>query len=106
MAHHPQANTTSNFDPGHYPEALARVAPEADDAGYVKPHSRNYHQTKYSPKPALELARSGRSKTRRPTLPSNHITPELSRPTAGRRLSANIAESVHLGAALMWARLE
>ena len=26
--------------------------------------------------------------------------------SAGRRLSANIAEGVHLGAALMWARLE
>ena len=31
---------------------------------------------------------------------------ELSRPAAGRRLSANISEGVHLGAALMWARLE
>ena len=34
------------------------------------------------------------------------LTPELSRPAAGRRLGANIAEGVHLGAALMWARLE
>ena len=39
------------------------------------------------------------------TAPAN-LTPELSRPTAGRRLSANIAEGAHLGAALMWARLE
>jgi hypothetical protein len=34
------------------------------------------------------------------------LTPELSRPAAGRRLSANIAEGAHLGAALMWVRLE
>ena len=34
------------------------------------------------------------------------LTPELSRPAAGRRLSANIAEGVHSVAALMWARLE
>ena len=34
------------------------------------------------------------------------LTPELSRPAAGRRLSANIAEGAHLGADLMWARLE
>ncbi len=34
------------------------------------------------------------------------LTSELSRPAAGRRLSANIAEGAHSAAALMWARLE
>jgi len=33
---HPQANTTSNLNPGHYPEILARVAAETDDADEVK----------------------------------------------------------------------
>ncbi len=34
------------------------------------------------------------------------LTPELSRPAAGRRLGANIAEGVQSGAALMRVRLE
>ena len=36
LAHHPQANTTSNLNPEHYSETLARVEPEADDARHVK----------------------------------------------------------------------
>ena len=36
MAHHPQANTTSNLNSEHYPETLARATAKADDAGYVK----------------------------------------------------------------------
>jgi len=33
-ARHPQANTTSNLNPGHYPEIMARVAARTDDTGY------------------------------------------------------------------------
>ena len=36
LADHPQANTSSNFDPKQYLETWARVESEADDAGYVK----------------------------------------------------------------------
>ena len=35
LANHPRANTSSKLEPKHYPEALARVGTEADDAGYV-----------------------------------------------------------------------
>jgi hypothetical protein len=36
LTDHPQANTTSNLNPKHYPETLERVAPETDDARSVK----------------------------------------------------------------------
>ena len=100
------ANSTSNLDPKHYQQTWARVKTEADDAGYAV-HQQSKQPSDQVPTEAYAKRSHNLAELEIADQPTHcRITPELSRPAAGRRLSANIAEGVHSGAALMWVRLE
>ena len=88
-----------------YPETRARVETEADDAGYA------VDQQSKQPSDQVPTEASAKHSHNLAELeiadPPTHsrITPELSRPAAGRRLGASVAEK-HPGAAPMRVRLE
>jgi hypothetical protein len=66
----PKANTTSNHDPKHHQETLARVATEADDANEVK-----YLQLKRLSGQVLTEARANRHRNVTETTAANQLSP-------------------------------
>ena len=101
-----ERNSNSSLCAKHYPETWARVKPEADDAGYAL----NQQSEQLSDQVPTEASTNRLHNLAELEIADQfthcRITPELSRPAAGRRLGANIAEGVQLGAATMWVRLE